>query len=1574
MRVPTSPPKPVVADSAKESMMLTTKQDTKTVSDGSDALVVPIEIDAWVVNEAVLAASAAQPERDIRRWSLDYTQLPNFQSPAHVPFTNESISPTEGVYVRWHLPSSLRHASQTTTNGNPSGSMQFPLVPNRWLVVRYSGALNNRSATAWMIESDFIGDPQGSTFPDPTQVGQVTLGKCVRLTDWTETGSTQDLFLTAAANGDVSFSVFQSYNQNVFSFKDTLSNAETDDTYSYLVIGWYSNLLYDPLAQCSNLEDLQNQLNQLQWNINATSTADVLITQTLFQGMSCQVSYVLAGSAAPPSPLDSIDTSTLKIAVGSSALEALTAMVTPNSPPSTIPTVLLNALNTGLLAKLEESDGQETIAENLHRGEFSHQSGGILWTIATPPTSTSGSADTTTTILSLSTELAQQLNQLNTDQQTLEQQQEHLRKLQWDLYALWWKQGSGENADLNPNDPVAISINEALARIPLEYDTTNPQSLASQIIAQQTTVSNLMTTVTSEQTALTQALADQGISLKQINAAPMWQPKDPVLILTGLGLPPLPNPTHNSSLPCRYLSECISNITAASVPTPVDFPPALQNLLAEFFCIDSNQQNLLQKPNPFFGLSAWAQPFSPIFMEWEIAWYKIAFENWCFNGERYELNTVPDPVPNLQMINSTSLITPHATFAFKGQLKRLIDQDPTFQSEFPNWSEIEAAIDSWQILAVSLSGFHHQLVQRDIDMNRAPIASDNTPINFQELIDTQAHDTPIPGQSLFQPVRLGQFFINHMTMVDRFGQSLEIVQPDPTDNSTLPLNAASLCQPYISDALTPDQPLESNNPLRFIQLDPRVVQPMRLQADWLMPNDDANDKPLALNCQTNPIAGWLLPNYLDQSFQFFAPGGANLGELSIIENDAGTQTCQWQASFQNPYPTVEAMQPTYPWISDFLLSFVASDPTQRVADPVQAYAGLMDIIDLALTSKLDPGSQYTAYLTTLIGSIYAIARIRWQLELEQPSYQDQSWAKTCKPSMPYQKYSFPIQLGNTNSNLDGLLGYFQYDKGFNQFYSLYQPETPNPYIQSTEANRFSLIPDSRDSTIPIVTTVFINPFAQIQAYSGILPMQALQIPGLFFQSILKELKVSFRQGPLLTQDHNGIVESVISSTNQAKWSWLDPNQDGSFNALPLAPANTNACFTGQSNKIIQGFLLFNSAPLAQEENTCDARYGNPKVKQGPEQDLERQSFYHTLKHTENRESVLDASEHYFLRYAIEGFSEAECQEDMLAIRDWLETLDNRTPRQNKWHHDLMGNLSWLFMHQNSMSDLSNLVLRYPFNNMAVTAYLALCLQTNPKASSLHAFIDTCSAMTPKSPTLQACLYYAQGYVSSTKIEQLEMFLEAVKCGKNEEIEKFMKRHLQYYWVIASRNKKFLKPGSDLLVNSKNNEPHFIELLNVSWLRWVLLKSKNEASKCLSAINNVLMTTQGMDASERKQKIEDYKNTQNKYIKSSPWTENTSREALFKMIGFDDLPEEPNIIQYIGEKYGEFGLQIRPKTNSWLEHVNIKPILVQTEAFAPKVSQRSIFKSSAPEEAVKKLGSVSVISSYSGNLAQKMGSL
>ena len=97
-------------------------------------LMVPVHIDALVLRQdrAVVDALAdftRLPYSDGRR---DVNSDIGYLSEAILtdPFANQSLRLPAGVHLHWALPDALTRA------GAADGGMAFPVVPNRWLVLR----------------------------------------------------------------------------------------------------------------------------------------------------------------------------------------------------------------------------------------------------------------------------------------------------------------------------------------------------------------------------------------------------------------------------------------------------------------------------------------------------------------------------------------------------------------------------------------------------------------------------------------------------------------------------------------------------------------------------------------------------------------------------------------------------------------------------------------------------------------------------------------------------------------------------------------------------------------------------------------------------------------------------------------------------------------------------------------------------------------------------------------------------------------------------------------------------------------------------------------------------------------------------------------------------------------------------------------------------------------------------------------------------------------------------------------------------------------------------------------------
>ncbi|HVF98385.1 MAG TPA: hypothetical protein VND68_00990, partial [Chloroflexia bacterium] len=125
---------------------------TNPPSDAS-SLLVPVYLDAWVVD--------ANNQELLGWYEANYDNLMNFESPMPAPFeSSQNNRPPTGVYLHWALPDALTHG-----RGQPGGGqIEFPLVPNRWLVARfYTPATGPWQCTRWVVQSDFLTTSVGTT-------------------------------------------------------------------------------------------------------------------------------------------------------------------------------------------------------------------------------------------------------------------------------------------------------------------------------------------------------------------------------------------------------------------------------------------------------------------------------------------------------------------------------------------------------------------------------------------------------------------------------------------------------------------------------------------------------------------------------------------------------------------------------------------------------------------------------------------------------------------------------------------------------------------------------------------------------------------------------------------------------------------------------------------------------------------------------------------------------------------------------------------------------------------------------------------------------------------------------------------------------------------------------------------------------------------------------------------------------------------------------------------------------------------------------------------------------------------
>jgi hypothetical protein len=1148
-------------------------------------LIVPIKVSALVVNDAVRIGQTFQ------RWYPDYKNLMLYQSPEPAPFSGAS-QPSPGVYLKWELPYALRQGAQN----NITGSTKYPLVPNRWLVVRYSGPLSARTAAGWVIESDFL-DPDLGTSPflDPfaATVTPTSIGRAVSIASSPyQDKNAHPLFLTAVAPALPAFAAYQPYNNCVFSFQDPLEDVAAIDTLSYFVAGWYSEAKSDILQQ---YPDFQTAMAGLNWGI--AQKAAGIANQTICSG----IAQGIAWDAAGPAPVSHVPApGKVTLAVGNTTVDALTAMIAHQAADNhTIDPMLLEALQYDLLAVIDEPDGPDKLRQAIHTAWFSAHDGGYDWQIVDNPDNKDPQPD--------AGELAYELTwcaALNRAQLDYDEAVRLLADLQWQLYVMWWKQGNAQAIPPYPDDNSPTQFQQAL-------DPGVVGSLAHKVAQQKTLVDDRRKAIPWGVTPkdLADAIADYAATkklpasrlLKRGSSSQYYEAKDPVLLMSGLNAAGLL--TDLDELECRLPSQLVGGfrygdraITTADmgkqIPLPdlANLPGPLAGLLDEFFFLDPNDAAMvarvvlgstdknvvdavkvaMEDPAhaigivPAIDLARWAQPWSPLYLLWQVSYYPIPYAsggapNWKFDGTGYQW-TGPDPQTEMVSLTGRIFLTPQAVFNFRSQLEKYLKQypDPPLQG----LDKFIADTDHWDLLSQTLDGFNAALLRQDVMANVAPGGA------MAELVGPHGSIPPLPGARKkvpfkgwpagnFQQYRSGQFYLARLDVVDRFGQVVEVFTSQ--NNLTAP-------PPIIAPGLIPERYVNPVAANYLMQTSPRLLQPSRILFDFVSSTKDSELVRLAAD--VNPVCAWLVSNRLDRALMVFDNQGKGLGELRNVRGTNRQTVASWSALPDSKYTTTASLAADFPHVAEFLEGLVNAG--------ADAFAAFLACIDESLWT-IDPASRaLDGKVASLVGRPLALVRTRLAGELDGPPVFDSSWQYTFKtPPVEFTGYDFPVRLGDLAMLSDGLIGYFE-GKNYGRFNAVHIPR-PSPYL--VRIGNGNYIDLSFQSSGAKYLTAIMDPRSAVHVISDILPVTTLAIPQQF-AGLMRNIEVAFRIGPVLSGAQDVVSGDVTTSSvilprppdRHGDWKWRTVAPGGGWSSNPVVPANGLGALSGLLPEARTGML------------------------------------------------------------------------------------------------------------------------------------------------------------------------------------------------------------------------------------------------------------------------------------------------------------------------------------------------------------------------------------------------------------------
>ncbi|WP_406276781.1 hypothetical protein OH799_06625 [Nocardia sp. NBC_00881] len=1135
----------------------------------NDTLVVPVQVAAFAVNAQTRDTDGTYV---MQRWIANFTPLVNDNAaPEPQPFSGTQPWGGDesrlGVYLHWQLPEALCRGHQDEVTGEIG---DFPLVPNRWLVIRRS----NQGVRSWIVHSDFLDrrdgavsylDPHADT-PTATKIGRAV--ELTTATDWTEPGGTP--FLTALGPGLLTFSVYQPYNTNVFSLHDRLDDIDGDDRLSYHVVGWYSDPDRDILvAGPHSHTPFEEVMRRLEWQLASTFGSP---RRSLYSGRALGIDWRPDGGVYPS---DSPIAREIAVAIGNNTAEAaseLQAQAGGSNALGADEAELYRAFTLGVLNDYDRADGDLFPERAAHDSGFSPVPGGYRWRAL------DRSGDDARAALSPAERAAEQARaaevvaELNREQRDLDALERELADARQRLFVLW-------ALSREPKQPEVFS-----SRIARELDPGNAGGAAGKVTALTAQLAQRRAEVpwatdADQLAARARAYATDhglraGLELQRVPEQPFELAVDPVLMLQGANLnAPM---TRGSDLPCRVeerLVTSIGSITSTTVAADVakvnitGLPGPMPALVTEFFIIDHARKTGVSLGGadgtlPEYGTEPWRQPWQPLFLMWEAEYTAIPFvegsaELWSFDRNYYRWQGEGGLEPAVT-VSGRQVLMPTSGYDQEGKLDNYAagrDDLPT-----PLLTRVRAQFRELDQLSQRLDGLSAAVGQRLSEVNAAPTGA------LGELIAAGVGLNPDPGPqpvfewddwepSDFQELRAGHLLFTRLSVVDRFGRAVNLI-----DN---PLHFDRLIKP---ESMTPEHFVGEIQTDRYVELGPRLLQPARLRFDFLSA-DTNND--VELTAGANPVCAWLIHNRLDRSIACYDPRGRALGDLRVVLTANGQRIVHWSALPDSPIQDFDQLAERHPHAHRFLGAVKRQGPT--VFDAVR---GLLD----DTLAVIDPDGPEDQSLAFLLGRPLALVRARLDLELCGAIRTDVTWQEVLKkpPTQPQMPgYRWNVRLGEARQTDDGLVGYVLNDD-YDHFDTVLEPGGGHDgYLRAIENGDRLKLAFTGESTATL--TLLMDTRAAVHATTDILPVSAVFVPQQFTDAALAAMAVNFRTGPLLiaTTEH-GAATLPQPATATGSWTWTEPTGTD-WTTLPITVPDPASLPIGSDPEIRSGYLVLDDA-------------------------------------------------------------------------------------------------------------------------------------------------------------------------------------------------------------------------------------------------------------------------------------------------------------------------------------------------------------------------------------------------------------
>lgn len=954
---------------------------------------------------------------------------------------------------------------------------------------RESGVI--KTFAAWVVESDRVSKIDDIPEDKDLQVefapfihateenskllkeqAEVFIGNKTSALEWSEKWRADSpladfLDLKLLGSSNELFPDYQPHCSNIFSIMDNFEYGdgkyiEAADV-SYYVIGWHANELDDLLNNEVSSGLRKQKLSNLKMDVKGSKDDDTIFppeieqwlasddsANTLVHGAIYNVNWNLTRKPKTTLAADfgKLINKTLPISVGTSPIDALITYAEAHKDlePDAVDLVeeslqpqknvikqldeALIALETYLMARDDGVESQTQAADMLYNWNYLRLDGGKQTHIAGNDAGKPMADD----------DQKKKVQELNKSHRLSDAVSRRTKQLQALLFSEWWKY-----VTLGAS-PTQEETAEALKRVKMIQ--SDMRRLKKTLSATKETSMGILEG------------DDENSKFQDGTRAPFYQQRDPTLLVGGVQsgwewdfLDNLKvrldcQVYHEAKIPVSGVDESAwSDIIDHVIPGRGSMHGSAINLFREFLVIQNKREDYSKLPvgeqMPLFhskgGANAdgsWrdsfsdTQPWFPLFMEWEVEYYHVDYENWRLDHRKLrhqqasKLHYIIDPnvvdlndkfqnkdERDVRKLSGRALILPQPTFSLKAKIQQLFDDTPEDKLNAILSPEqqtlLKNELHQLAFLSAPLAGFTSHLLTIDQGNHVKPILKVPQTGELKTIPEAIRNAVELDGKKIlemgvetdvtpygtsraipqsypaFKPVTHGQFRFTRLNIVDKFGQAISAINPTPA------VHAPKLW-PCIAEWYEPQTVKESfdipnvierdgDDPKRceFIQLPPMINQPARLNANFVVPSKAPADIPFwrVANEWDNPIWGWVVVNYANYGLQFFLADGTFYREVRLAGPNGSLASPEW-LPFAPPENVPEDVS-----VQEKQLALLIESLT---ADKVYLPLFVQMINDASAAVKAPP-SAYAEFTSALIGRPLAFTNMGWSLELDVDS-------------------------------------------------------------------------------------------------------------------------------------------------------------------------------------------------------------------------------------------------------------------------------------------------------------------------------------------------------------------------------------------------------------------------------------------------------------------------------------------------------------------------------------------------------------------------------------------------------------